>query len=151
MRSLSISPTPVRKLHESASRSTLHVSARLNPSAASDCGLSPFDGSESLELRTIDSRVNGTHGTHGHSGHGPGTQGRDDPEDSSPLLSPRRPSICSVHSYELYTPDEDRQVRRRLDRRLVAFMALLYSLSFLDRSSKQFSASIHTGWNALGS
>ncbi|KAF2645609.1 MFS general substrate transporter [Massarina eburnea CBS 473.64] len=43
--------------------------------------------------------------------------------------------MSSVQSYELYTPDEDGAVLRKLDRRLVAFMALLYCLSFLDRSN----------------
>lgn len=38
-------------------------------------------------------------------------------------------------SFKLYTPDEERAVVKRLDRRLVLFMALLYLLSFLDRSS----------------
>ena len=35
-----------------------------------------------------------------------------------------------------YTPEEERVVVRKLDRRLVLFLALLYMLSFLDRSSK---------------
>jgi len=56
------------------------------------------------------------------------------------LPSPRRFSIDSVQSFELYTPDEDKAVLRKLDRRLVAFMALLYCLSFLDRSSECVSA-----------
>ncbi|KAH6614127.1 major facilitator superfamily domain-containing protein [Boeremia exigua] len=47
----------------------------------------------------------------------------------------RRLSFDSVASYELYTPDEDRAVLRRLDRRLVGFMAGLYCLSFLDRTN----------------
>jgi len=37
--------------------------------------------------------------------------------------------------YQLYSPDEERKVRRRLDRRVVLFIAFLYLLSFLDRSS----------------
>jgi len=41
---------------------------------------------------------------------------------------------------EPYTADEDREVLRKLDRRLVLFMALLYILSFLDRSSMHLSA-----------
>ena len=57
-------------------------------------------------------------------------------EDEAFLPSARRPSLDSVQSYELYTPDEDRTVLKKLDRRLVAFMALLYMLSFLDRSSE---------------
>lgn len=57
-------------------------------------------------------------------------------EDDGLLPSIRRPSLDFVQSYELYTPDEDRVVLKKLDRRLVLFMALLYSLSFLDRSSE---------------
>ena len=38
-------------------------------------------------------------------------------------------------SFMLYTPDEERAVVKRLDIRLVLFVALLYMLSFLDRSS----------------
>lgn len=48
----------------------------------------------------------------------------------------RRLSFDSVQSYELYTPDEDKAVLRKLDRKLVGFMALLYCLSFLDRTSE---------------
>lgn len=43
----------------------------------------------------------------------------------------RRPSASS----QPYSPDEDSAVRRKFDRRLVLFVALLYMLSFLDRSS----------------
>lgn len=48
----------------------------------------------------------------------------------------RSSSTGSLKHYELYTPAEDRAVRRKLDRNLVGFMALLYLLSFLDRSSE---------------
>ena len=47
----------------------------------------------------------------------------------------RRASMSTVQSYQLYTPDEERAVVRKFDRRLVLFVALLYMLSFLDRSS----------------
>ena len=40
-----------------------------------------------------------------------------------------------AESFELYTPDEERSVVRKLDRHLVLFVAFLYMLSFLDRSS----------------
>ena len=36
---------------------------------------------------------------------------------------------------DLYSPIEERAVVRKLDRRLVLFVAILYMLSFLDRSS----------------
>ena len=47
----------------------------------------------------------------------------------------RRASVSTVQSYQLYTPDEERAVVKKFDRRLVLFVALLYMLSFLDRSS----------------
>ena len=47
----------------------------------------------------------------------------------------RRASVSTVQSYQLYTPDEERAVVRKFDRKLVVFVALLYMLSFLDRSS----------------
>lgn len=42
---------------------------------------------------------------------------------------------ASVQSFELYTPDEERAVVRKLDIYVVAFMSFLYLLSFLDRTS----------------
>lgn len=42
----------------------------------------------------------------------------------------------SVASFQLYTPEEEKAVVRKFDRRLVAFLSLCYMLSFLDRSSK---------------
>lgn len=41
----------------------------------------------------------------------------------------------SVEPHMLYTRDEEATVIRVFDRRLVSFIALLYMLSFLDRSS----------------
>jgi len=48
----------------------------------------------------------------------------------------RRRRQTSAQSFELYTPDEERAVVKKFDRRLVVFLAGLYMLSFLDRSSK---------------
>jgi hypothetical protein len=50
-------------------------------------------------------------------------------------LRGRAGSSSTAASFTLYTPDEERAVVRKLDRRLVLFVALLYMLSFLDRSS----------------
>ncbi|CAD6441310.1 d9a6ee20-bc21-49e9-a6d5-da4429aab8f1 [Sclerotinia trifoliorum] len=47
----------------------------------------------------------------------------------------RRGSLSTIQSYQLYTPDEERTVVRKFDRKLVVFVALLYMLSFLDRSN----------------
>ncbi|MCJ1403690.1 hypothetical protein MMC11_006913 [Xylographa trunciseda] len=38
-------------------------------------------------------------------------------------------------SFMLYTPDEEHNVLKKLDKRLVLFVAILYMLSFLDRSN----------------
>ncbi|KAI9762923.1 MAG: hypothetical protein M1840_001103 [Geoglossum simile] len=48
----------------------------------------------------------------------------------------RRRHRTSIQGFEFYTPDEERAVVRKFDRRLVTFLAGLYMLSFLDRSSK---------------
>lgn len=62
------------------------------------------------------------------------------PWEGNELMSPRpdmrNNSTSSVASFQLYTPDEEIAVRRKLDRKLVLFVALLFLLSFLDRSSK---------------
>jgi hypothetical protein len=64
-----------------------------------------------------------------------GEGGDEDEADEEGYLGGRRSSVSTVHSYQLYTPDEERTVVRKFDRRLVLFVALLYMLSFLDRSS----------------
>jgi hypothetical protein len=42
----------------------------------------------------------------------------------------------ATQRYDLYSPEEDKKVLKKLDRRVVLFIAFLYLLSFLDRSSK---------------
>ena len=44
-------------------------------------------------------------------------------------------SLSAIDEYTLYTPLEEETVVRTLDKRLVLFVAFLYMLSFLDRSS----------------
>ncbi len=56
-------------------------------------------------------------------------------ERNREFSKPRRASASTVQSFMLYTPDEERAVIKKFDRRLVLFVALLYMLSFLDRSS----------------
>lgn len=50
--------------------------------------------------------------------------------------SRRKHSASTVQSFELYTPEEERAVIRKLDRGVVLPLAGLYLLSFIDRSSK---------------
>ena len=47
-----------------------------------------------------------------------------------------RSSDRTEQNFLLYTPDEEQSVIAKFDRRLVLFIALLYMLSFLDRSSR---------------
>jgi hypothetical protein len=65
-----------------------------------------------------------------------------DADADDPLVGGSRRALSpgSVASFQLYTPDEDRAVRRKFDRRLVLFVALLFMLSFLDRSSMHLSS-----------
>lgn len=60
-----------------------------------------------------------------------------DDESEKELFHPRhhRGSDATDQTFMLYTPDEEQLVIRKFDRRLVLFVALLYMLSFLDRSS----------------
>ena len=60
--------------------------------------------------------------------------GSDDGKDTE-TLGNRRASVSTVQSFMLYTPDEEKTVIRKFDKRLVLFVAFLYMLSFLDRSS----------------
>lgn len=50
----------------------------------------------------------------------------DDDESQNSLIIP---------TFTLFTPDEEAAILKKFDRRLVLFIALLYMLSFLDRSS----------------
>ncbi|KAE8443495.1 hypothetical protein EG329_001807 [Mollisiaceae sp. DMI_Dod_QoI] len=59
----------------------------------------------------------------------------DEEEEEYGLGMGRRGSMSTVQSYQLYTPDEERAVVKKFDRKLVLFVALLYMLSFLDRSN----------------
>ncbi|KAF2019995.1 hypothetical protein BU24DRAFT_365769 [Aaosphaeria arxii CBS 175.79] len=114
MRASSRSPDLTHRPPESISQGTDDGSAHFTPSDDdSDDGIPMVEGPDAYELQPIasDDQI---HGNAGQS---------------------RRFSASSAQSFELYTPDEDREVRRKLDRRLVAFMALLYCLSFLDRSN----------------
>ncbi|KAH8728708.1 SacI homology domain-containing protein [Phaeosphaeriaceae sp. PMI808] len=91
------------------------------PSHNSD-GLSSVHNSNSFELQAI-------------TPHEESASKEESAEGDSLLPSARRISTSSARSYELYTPDEEKAVLKKLDRRLVSFMALLYCLSFLDRSN----------------
>uniref|UniRef100_L2FEH8 Major facilitator superfamily transporter n=1 Tax=Colletotrichum fructicola (strain Nara gc5) TaxID=1213859 RepID=L2FEH8_COLFN len=60
---------------------------------------------------------------------------KDDGGEDDSFSSRRRMSDSTVSSFQLYTPDEECAVVRKFDRRVVLFVALLFMLSFLDRSN----------------
>ena len=57
----------------------------------------------------------------------------DDPENA--LLEDRDAPETTTNTTSRYTPAEERHVKRKLDTHLVLFVALLYLISFLDRSN----------------
>lgn len=79
------------------------------------------DGPESIELEHLSHAFDGANDPR-HHGRRQRSNSISDDED--------------VDGTQLYSPIEERAVIRKLDRRLVLFVALLYMLSFLDRSSK---------------
>ena len=58
-----------------------------------------------------------------------------DPDDDDEKGSEEHQELVTQR-YELYSPEEDKKVLKKLDRRVVLFIAFLYLLSFLDRSSE---------------
>jgi hypothetical protein len=101
----------------------------LTPDSDSDSDLEIDDGElgESYKLQTIRNDVEK------RISQGDFADEEDGEENHRPRR--RRASVSTVQSYQLYTPEEERAVVRKFDRRLVLFVALLYMLSFLDRSS----------------
>ncbi|KAH6692378.1 major facilitator superfamily transporter [Plectosphaerella plurivora] len=99
----------------------------LEPDADDDLRLheAGMGGGEAYELRPMKNR----------------RHDEEDEEDSDGWVAPgtrrglRRGSASTVASFQLYTPDEETAVVRKFDRRLTLFVALLYMLSFLDRSN----------------
>lgn len=67
--------------------------------------------------------------------HSAGSDG-DDGYDSDKYFKPPPRQRKTSQTGPGYTPEEERGVVRRLDKRLVLFLAFLYMLSFLDRSSE---------------
>jgi phosphatidylinositol 3,5-bisphosphate 5-phosphatase len=144
---MSTSPEPLRRPQEASSQSTDDASTHLTPSSESDDddGLTMVGDSytgQSFRMKSLSS-ASKERVRKGNTAEGPkkydGEYEEGEDENTQFLEESRRLShSSSVQSFELYTPDEDRSVLKKLDRKLVLFMALLYLLSFLDRSSKWF-------------
>ncbi|KAK5117361.1 hypothetical protein LTR62_005978 [Meristemomyces frigidus] len=126
-----VSPQAEQQAASSGS-SQASASARYTPDAEvdEDDDLDALEQREGYELGELSARQGKDAQLH-----------EDDNEDSeeasdNPLSRRRRArSTASAQSFELYTSDEERRVKRKLDTHLVLFVALLYLLSFLDRSN----------------
>ncbi|KAI7106620.1 hypothetical protein KC317_g19830, partial [Hortaea werneckii] len=118
---------------DSSGSSSAHVgSNRYTPEGGSDDDeLEDLEESEGYELRRLNKSGSKRGSTAGDT---TGDDDHDDAEDEDEVPATRRRK-ASVASFELYTPDEEHRVRRKLDTHLVLFVAMLYMMSFLDRSN----------------
>jgi MFS family permease len=95
--------------------------------------LSGTDGVDGYEMKELGVREKDNNADSRNTAHrSDEASDSDDEEDGAWIERPRR---TSIQSFELYTPDEERAVRRKLDTHLVIFVSVLYLLSFLDRSN----------------
>lgn len=127
-----------------ASFESTHAS-RLTPGSDSDDDgddLGALEEADGLELTEFSSSATRSkHGLPARHQADPATEsggeeaGDDSDGDDGEAATSSHRRRSSVASFELYTPDEERAVRRKLDTRLVLFVALLYMMSFLDRSN----------------
>ena len=112
---------------------------RMTPDSDSDDehDLEVLEADEGLELKELgkNGRRHRSDGDQALSGANEDEDSDDDDEEATALQARKSRRRDSAASFELYTPDEERRVRRKLDTRLVLFVALLYLLSFLDRSN----------------
>lgn len=93
------------------------------------------DSEEDFELKDLSRSQNDTRQIKIGDDQGPEEWASDD-EKYGGFPQNRRLSASTVQSFMLYTPDEERAVIKKFDRRLILLLALLYMLSFLDRSSR---------------
>lgn len=117
--------------HLAAEPSSLNAPGELSPSFAQTGAELSLDDSDIDDLDLHSEVAPGGHGEiYEMQGRGGDRGGWDVIHDAD-----GRASSSSVASFQLYTPDEENAIRRKFDRKLVVFVALLYMLSFLDRSS----------------
>ena len=109
------------KMNSAPSSNSSSSNARLTPTSDSASDLEMEEYSESYKMRPRGERAVG--------------EDEDSDEEGNKYRRRRGTSMSTVQSFQLYTPDEERAVVRKFDRKLVLFVALLYMLSFLDRSS----------------
>lgn len=123
----------------SAGSNESSTATRLTPDSDSEDegDLNDLEAEEGLELKELGKDGHRARQQRRDTGAGAENEDEDSEDDGEDtgLQTRRSTRRSSVASFELYTPDEERKVRRKLDTRLVLFVALLYLLSFLDRSN----------------
>ena len=116
--------------------------ASQNSSSTSNARLTPASDSEDSDLEIGEGELGESFKLQPRGKDAEKGGGEDDEDEEDDMgyrdSGRRRASVSTVQSYQLYTPDEERAVVRKFDRKLVIFVALLYMLSFLDRSSTSF-------------
>ncbi|RYO81057.1 hypothetical protein DL766_010370 [Monosporascus sp. MC13-8B] len=124
-----------------SSDSSVPTSAHLTPDSDSDSGADTEGGEDRRGLPPGDKGDLGVHHL-GITGDGVyelqdmrGTAYQEEGHSSGGGGGRRRISGSTVASLQLYTPDEEKAVIRKFDRRLVLFLSLCYMLAFLDRSN----------------
>ena len=103
-------------------------------------GLRGGEISDEDDYELEDLSTHGSNGLKSQDEYDPRFDESEDEERMPDFEKRRRQSDSTVHSFTLYTPDEEKAVIKKFDRRLVLFVALLYMLSFLDRSSMHLSS-----------
>lgn len=119
---------PLQLHHPPGGGSGASSSSLLSSASASD-GDDPASDAEAIELKAL-----GCPARRGRAG-GDGAESSG-VEDGESVVAAGGSTTAA--GFRLYTPDEERGVVGKFDRRLVGFVALLYMLGFLDRSSAYF-------------
>ncbi|KAK0671146.1 major facilitator superfamily domain-containing protein, partial [Cercophora samala] len=121
------------------------------PPSTSAASWESSSSSSSSDLRSVDALEKGQYGEEEEEdlfergrGRGVDRRGRQDDDDDdeeeeeeqSPMTVKRKPIMINKPKKEfIFTAEEERAVVKKFDRRVVVFMAVLYMLAFLDRSS----------------
>jgi hypothetical protein len=130
------------KLEAPSSSTQSSTSARFTPDFDSDDEdeahrLRRLEDEEGYELKEINRPkwTEEAEDTFPGAEHDEDEEGSEDGQDVPLAGQRRRRRRESVQSFELYTPDEEKRVRRKLDVRLALFVSFLYLISFLDRTN----------------
>jgi hypothetical protein len=105
--------------------------------------LSRSDGVDGYEMKELGVRRKDNHADSRNTGNRSDETYDSDDEEDGTWIDRTTSRRTSVQSFELYTPDEERAVRRKLDTHLVIAVSILYLLSFLDRSNVCLNPSSH--------